>query len=622
MGTTQIVFSHGMDLYTFLGPVPAYADKTWPLNAFKSSDNGVTWSIVDGSNSPALLANDSFYESSSVFAKVKAGDPDKILIPYVKWIDLPLGQPGGEMCFVEFDMSTDTWGVPVTGGPLVMDVDASDMLVVLVIGQYVPSTGEYVFVYQARMDPLLPQPRNYKPVFSDMVTYSSGGGWGVPTQFAGVSGVTTHNCVPRDILIDPATNKLHIFWVTQDWGDTSIQFQKLYHQLYDPSTHTLGSPELMPTGTGVYGEPDAGLGVYYGSEVGVAVGRAILTSGGYIAIPIKNDRAVPNELYPPLPQAIVVAPLSDSPTWSFHPVTPDLSDQVVSNGWETSWQIVDKGGGQIRGYWPNTSKSSIQYADFDIGSMTWGAPQIAYTAPTDSFGDYFTAANIQDGNVGVLASYPDMTGSNHSLVYWQFSLSSSPPSPSSAAAGTATVTPGGSSVWPPIFRYPNEYDKCLERWKCVVRSHPIKDVSRCVKMVELWGGSEVPTNAKEFWEAFKIVTPAPGQDYLVGSFRVPNGYSGMLYGVHVGYTGTGFVDGSGDIIWRIMIGNAWAAPGLGRITTKLGSPYQLLQITDYIKLKSSQIVSVLVNVPNTSGSIQVGTSRILSTLQGWYYPMK
>ena len=56
------------------------------------------------------------------------------------------------------------------------------------------------------------------------------------------------------------------------------------------------------------------------------------------------------------------------------------------------------------------------------------------------------------------------------------------------------------------------------------------------------------------------------------------------------------------------------------MSTQLGTPGQCLQLTDYIKLKSNQLVQVWVNVPNTSGGIQVGMSRILATLQGWYYP--
>jgi hypothetical protein len=620
-GGKQPVFSHGSDLYVFGRAISAVA-ATITLNCFKSSDGGATWSIQDAANAPVVVnsepASDWSGQPSSIWPQLQTLSSDVVLIPFCAEV----GGVYGELQFVFFNLSLDLWSPIVTGGPQVIGTNISDYPLRVVMGNYSPATNKFVFVYQGRVDPTLPAPQSYKPVFTDIVEYdNSTSTWGIPQPFAGISGVTTHNCLPREFIMDPATGKAHVLWVSQDWGSTAIQFQKLYHQLYDPATSTIGPAELISTGTGVYGEADAGLASYGPAVEGIVTGLATVSSSGLIAFPYFKDQATPNQLLEPWPISMVVAQMADSPTWTEYEVPAAAAQQATTGPYGIGgWQVVNTDTGFLRGYWSNPAHNVIQVADFDPATLTWGAITAAYTHPTANFGDYLCVTKTAT-TLSVTATNKDaLPHTNQALSYWQFS--NAPPPTPVVVPPPPPVPPGGYPIWPPIFRYPNEYDKCLERWKCLVQSHPIKDASRCVKMVELWGGSEIPTGAKEFWEAFKIITPAPGQDYLVGSFRVPNGYNGMLYGIHVGYTGTGFVDGSGDIIWRIMIGNAWAAPGLGRITTKLGSPHQLLQITDYIKLKSNQTVSVLVNVPNASGNIQVGVSRILATLQGWYYPMK
>ena len=132
----------------------------------------------------------------------------------------------------------------------------------------------------------------------------------------------------------------------------------------------------------------------------------------------------------------------------------------------------------------------------------------------------------------------------------------------------------------------------------------------------------MPDGGVEFYERGSIITPiALPTPTTVLQFTEPTGYLGIVYGVLLHYTGTGFVEGSGDIIWRVMVGNAWAAPGLGNCLFSLGTVGQCLSLTDYIATNSNQRISVGVQVPNTSGNIQVGASRILATLQGWYYPI-
>ena len=131
----------------------------------------------------------------------------------------------------------------------------------------------------------------------------------------------------------------------------------------------------------------------------------------------------------------------------------------------------------------------------------------------------------------------------------------------------------------------------------------------------------MPGLGREFFYQSAIVTPTTlSGDNIVVSFTLGPGYQGMIYGLVFYYTGTGLVNGSGDILWRLQIGRAWAK-NLGAVRNSLGAPGSPFPLTDYLDITQNQNVQVLVNVPNTSGLIQIGTSRIVCGVQGWTYPI-
>jgi hypothetical protein len=99
--------------------------------------------------------------------------------------------------------------------------------------------------------------------------------------------------------------------------------------------------------------------------------------------------------------------------------------------------------------------------------------------------------------------------------------------------------------------------------------------------------------------------------------HVPQGYDGVISSLVQQYTGTGFVDGSGDLKWRIRIGDRWAED-MGNMITQLGSlqsPYQIYR--SGIRLRDRDAVSYVVN--HAVGSSLSG-GRIICGCFGWYYP--
>lgn len=125
---------------------------------------------------------------------------------------------------------------------------------------------------------------------------------------------------------------------------------------------------------------------------------------------------------------------------------------------------------------------------------------------------------------------------------------------------------------------------------------------------------------REFFERGNIITPGPGPDVVVVDWVIPVGYVARIYAYYCIYTGTGFVQGSGDIVWGLRVGLPWAR-NMGGLLFAMGSLANPFPVGDYIRAVAGERVQFVVNVPNLSGLIQVGLSRILCGLQGWLFPM-
>ena len=130
----------------------------------------------------------------------------------------------------------------------------------------------------------------------------------------------------------------------------------------------------------------------------------------------------------------------------------------------------------------------------------------------------------------------------------------------------------------------------------------------------------IPPQAVPFHVTGSIVTPATvAGDQVVCALRVLQGFDGILTGIFQMYTGSGFVQGDGDIVWRIQI-NQRFVKDLSNNPFSMGTPVLPLPMTEGQLLLSGQTVRYIVNVPNLSGNIQVGASTIVCGLIGFYWP--
>ena len=169
----------------------------------------------------------------------------------------------------------------------------------------------------------------------------------------------------------------------------------------------------------------------------------------------------------------------------------------------------------------------------------------------------------------------------------------------------------------------NDWDHCLDGVRECFRLVCKRVCPKPRPMISWpWDQEEgVPPDAVPFRQTGGIVTPLTAAgDVAIFSFRVPVGYDGIILQGYNLYQGTGFVQGSGDILWRLRINNSYYVKDWGSVAFSLGGVSDPYPFSDALFITSGQTVTMLVNVPNTSGTIQVGASRILGALMGYFLP--
>lgn len=111
-----------------------------------------------------------------------------------------------------------------------------------------------------------------------------------------------------------------------------------------------------------------------------------------------------------------------------------------------------------------------------------------------------------------------------------------------------------------------------------------------------------------------------GLDYTIYQFRVPLGYDGVINRFVCGYSGSGFSDFSGNIVWRVKV-NARYARNLGNVVNTYSSVSSNFAIPDIdiIRLVSGQTVQLIANIPVGS---PVSGGMVMAGVFGWFTPRR
>ena len=203
-------------------------------------------------------------------------------------------------------------------------------------------------------------------------------------------------------------------------------------------------------------------------------------------------------------------------------------------------------------------------------------------------------------------------------------IPANPPIPAATPLAIPTGSPyarsmGGCSA------PPNEWDERAERLAKQYRR--IRFPKACTipeeyKNLLPWDEDfgAIPKQSVPIRETKGIVTPAPAAgDQVIFGYRVPKAYFGFLSGFFFQYSGVGFTQGSGDLVFRIKLNQRYVKD-LSNVTFTLGSPKFPLPMTQGQILLSDQLLEMIVTVPNLSGLIQVGASTCYAGIYGFLWP--
>ena len=177
---------------------------------------------------------------------------------------------------------------------------------------------------------------------------------------------------------------------------------------------------------------------------------------------------------------------------------------------------------------------------------------------------------------------------------------------------------------------PNRYDQAIQRemkrWQWIAEHGGLKSCCRIPELgAPIWDQPPwmvMPSQGQVIQELFNQPTSNflfNGVDQVLGKIRVPIGYDGVINKVVVSFTGSGFDDGSGNLIWRVKAGERFLR-NLGNIDQTYGSFQNAWAVPlSGNRVVSGQYITVYVNIPVLSpisgGVIQAG-------LFGWFYPRR
>jgi hypothetical protein len=179
----------------------------------------------------------------------------------------------------------------------------------------------------------------------------------------------------------------------------------------------------------------------------------------------------------------------------------------------------------------------------------------------------------------------------------------------------------------------NEYDACLANekqiWNDIVASGGLKTIccpqGRPKYTQRPW--TAMPKEGRRFKPISTLLVstaiPFTGLDIPVLSTRVPVGYDGVISDVVCEITAngaTGFVDGSGDITWRLQADNRFLRD-MGNLKVTVGSLVTPSPVPrGMLRVYSHDLIQFLVNFAVGAEARINPNAFIVCSVTGWFYP--
>jgi hypothetical protein len=123
-----------------------------------------------------------------------------------------------------------------------------------------------------------------------------------------------------------------------------------------------------------------------------------------------------------------------------------------------------------------------------------------------------------------------------------------------------------------------------------------------------------PAGADPFDATAVVNVGLVGVDATILTLLVPYGYDGVIKRFYHNYLGAGYMEGSGDLVWRILA-DGRPIKNFGNILTQMGSP-TTPRVTDGIRIFTGQSITYVVSHPANV----ILTDACTASLAGYYYP--
>jgi hypothetical protein len=181
---------------------------------------------------------------------------------------------------------------------------------------------------------------------------------------------------------------------------------------------------------------------------------------------------------------------------------------------------------------------------------------------------------------------------------------------------------------------PNKYDDCLDSeygsWMSFVADGGL--CTPCLNTRKRYTSPPwiaMPSEGRRFKPIGTLAVPnlaVPANlnvDLTVMTVVVPKGYNGVITDVVCEIAapgGTGFVEGSTDIIWRLTASNRYLRD-LGKVTTTLGSLVTPNPVPrGGLKVLSDNVLTFTVSFGNNALVTINPNGIVICSITGWFYP--
>jgi hypothetical protein len=176
---------------------------------------------------------------------------------------------------------------------------------------------------------------------------------------------------------------------------------------------------------------------------------------------------------------------------------------------------------------------------------------------------------------------------------------------------------------------PNSWRECLNQYWSFLEAIRTAGGVRAICCSSNYAGEnppwiEQPRTGRRFQEPGSIIVGSmvEGTDYTVSSFEVPSGMDGVLKAHFQMFTGAGFTEGSGDIIWRIRINRAFVKDYSNTLTSYGNTTSPVPFNNGQIRLSSRDTVSYIAQLGAGALTRLDNTARIVVATLGYYYPQE